>query len=248
MPAILLLLAHIAGDFYLQTRRMAEKKAQSAGTLLLHSGIYGLCILLVALCFGTPGRAALAAGIAFAAHFVIDCAKLALNRKYPERQLLWFALDQALHAAVLLALSAWLPGTSRIGAAVGAALSGAVAAVLPGTAGHERRMALAVLLYLALWTPAGVVVRLTLDAFGKQESTAGEVARVGELIGKLERAVAFTLCLLGAPASIAFVLTAKSIARFKQLEEKGFAERYLIGTLLSVSLALLCYAAYQKAV
>ena len=34
-------------------------------------------------------------------------------------------------------------------------------------------------------------------------------------------------------------MTAKSIARFKQLENKSFVERYLIGTLLSVSLALI---------
>ena len=39
--------------------------------------------------------------------------------------------------------------------------------------------------------------------------------------------------------SIALVLTAKSLARFKQLENKEFAEKYLVGTLISLVIALL---------
>ena len=38
---------------------------------------------------------------------------------------------------------------------------------------------------------------------------------------------------------IGFVLTAKSIARFKQMENKNFAEKYLIGTLTSFLIVLI---------
>ena len=38
---------------------------------------------------------------------------------------------------------------------------------------------------------------------------------------------------------IGFVLTAKSIARFKQMEDKNFAEKYLIGTLTSFLIVLI---------
>ena len=38
---------------------------------------------------------------------------------------------------------------------------------------------------------------------------------------------------------IGFVLTAKSIARFKQMEDKNFAEKYLIGTLTSFLVVLI---------
>lgn len=34
-------------------------------------------------------------------------------------------------------------------------------------------------------------------------------------------------------------MTAKSIARYKQLEDKNFAEKYLVGTLTSVLIAFL---------
>jgi hypothetical protein len=48
------------------------------------------------------------------------------------------------------------------------------------------------------------------------------------------------LGLSGQVGAIGFVIAAKSLARFKQLEDKDFAERYLLGTLLSVLIALVC--------
>jgi hypothetical protein len=47
------------------------------------------------------------------------------------------------------------------------------------------------------------------------------------------------MVLLGYWSALGFVIAAKSIARFKELDEKGFADYYLIGTLASVLVALL---------
>ena len=47
------------------------------------------------------------------------------------------------------------------------------------------------------------------------------------------------LSMLGEYSAIAFVFTAKSIARFKEIEQnRDFAEVYLLGTLASVTIAL----------
>ncbi len=64
-------------------------------------------------------------------------------------------------------------------------------------------------------------------------------ARVGEAIGVLERLLLVALVLLGEVAAIGFVVAAKTLARFKQLDEREFAEYYLLGTLASVTVALL---------
>ena len=45
--------------------------------------------------------------------------------------------------------------------------------------------------------------------------------------------------LVNAEAAVGFVIAAKTIARFKQLDDRGFAEYYLLGTLASVSVAFL---------
>lgn len=67
-----------------------------------------------------------------------------------------------------------------------------------------------------------------------------ENARIGSWIGILEREIIFILGLLGQYGAIGFVIAAKSLARHSQLNEPAFAEKYLIGTLLSSFMALVC--------
>jgi riboflavin transporter FmnP len=61
---------------------------------------------------------------------------------------------------------------------------------------------------------------------------------VGEWIGVLERIIALTFILTGSFTALAFALTAKSIARFKELEDKQFSEYYILGTSASLIAAL----------
>ncbi len=68
--------------------------------------------------------------------------------------------------------------------------------------------------------------------------TTGSPARVGEAIGVLERLLIVTFVIIGAEAAVGFVVAAKTLARFKQLDDRGFAEYYLLGTLASVSVAI----------
>lgn len=49
--------------------------------------------------------------------------------------------------------------------------------------------------------------------------------------------VILTLVWLDQWSAIGFVLTAKSVARFKELENRAFAEAYLVGTLTSFLVA-----------
>jgi len=69
-------------------------------------------------------------------------------------------------------------------------------------------------------------------------SSPGSPARIGATIGVLERLLVVTFVLVGMEAAIGFVIAAKTLARFKQLDDRGFAEYYLLGTLASVLVAL----------
>ena len=68
-------------------------------------------------------------------------------------------------------------------------------------------------------------------------SAAGEVGR-GRIIGILERSIVFVLVVGGTISAVGLILAAKAIARFKDLDKRDFAEYVLIGTLLSISLAI----------
>jgi len=56
----------------------------------------------------------------------------------------------------------------------------------------------------------------------------------GKLIGTLERTFIYFLILLGQIGAITVIIALKSLARFKELDNKDFAEYFLIGSLLSL--------------
>jgi hypothetical protein len=78
-------------------------------------------------------------------------------------------------------------------------------------------------------------------------STVPPPSQVGATIGILERLLIVTFMLAGADAAIGFVIAAKTIARFRLLDDRDFAEYYLLGTLGSVSVAILTGLAARAA-
>jgi hypothetical protein len=65
-----------------------------------------------------------------------------------------------------------------------------------------------------------------------------QTARVGATIGILERILVVVFVLTGTEAAIGFVVAAKTLARFRLLDDRDFAEYYLLGTLASVAVAI----------
>jgi hypothetical protein len=67
---------------------------------------------------------------------------------------------------------------------------------------------------------------------------AAPPARVGEAIGIIERLLIVAFVLTGTTEAIGLVIAAKTLARFRQLDDRDFAEYYLMGTLASVAVAV----------
>jgi hypothetical protein len=63
--------------------------------------------------------------------------------------------------------------------------------------------------------------------------------RAGRIIGIIERLLMYFFLLYGEIGSIAFIVAAKGFARFKDLDNREFAEYVLIGTLLSTLMSIL---------
>lgn len=131
--------------------------------------------------------------------------------------------------------------------AVAAAVSGAVGQVPPGggapglsaTATSNGNGAVAADDGGGVGVMAGP--RPAVVATGAPAPTAvpsGAPARIGATIGAFERLLIVAFILVNATAAVGFVIAAKTIARFKQLDDRGFAEYYLLGTLASVSVAI----------
>lgn len=139
----------------------------------------------------------------------------------------------------------WVEGAALIGAVTAALLLGRL--VVPTHAGWWwGRAGLHVAAYWYACVGGAAVVRLVLDLVpvasqppeGGIAVAASELAR-GRLIGVLERALALTLVLLGQYGALGLLIAAKALARFRALEDRDFAEYFLIGTLASLLQALL---------
>jgi hypothetical protein len=93
----------------------------------------------------------------------------------------------------------------------------------------------------AIAVGAGPAETSAADPFAKPVTPAvpvGAPARIGATIGALERLLIVTFILTGTAAAVGVVIAVKTLARFKQLDDRGFAEYYLLGTLASVSVAI----------
>jgi hypothetical protein len=70
--------------------------------------------------------------------------------------------------------------------------------------------------------------------------------KAGKWIGILERIIILVFLFMNQMVSIGFIVAIKSIARFKMMENKIFAEYYLLGTLLSVAYTLILYVLFNN--
>jgi Protein of unknown function (DUF3307) len=235
-------LAHLLADFVLQTRRLVEGKMR--GQALAYF-LHGLIHYLSAICvigFFLPGTVLVwrthlvVAGLAFV-HLLIDLAKMRLGAsRHTGRGPTAYIVDQLAHL-LTIALAAWL--------------------LLPGISFHDfavsiqslrtlRNRLLAVpVIYLAVIFAGGYLIR-SLTRSMAESMKAGELPEsreqlqnAGLYIGWLERFLILTALLLKSPAAVGLILTAKTIARYPEFKSARFAEYVLIGTLLSVLLALL---------
>ncbi|NWQ43724.1 DUF3307 domain-containing protein [Bacillus sp. EB106-08-02-XG196] len=68
--------------------------------------------------------------------------------------------------------------------------------------------------------------------FGKHDLSRGK------LIGYLERLLVLVLTFYSAYPAIGFIVAAKSIARFKQMDDRNWAEYFLLGTLTSMFIGI----------
>jgi hypothetical protein len=207
-----LIFAHALADFVLQTNAMVASKHR-ARTMALH----GLIVLgTAALATGTlsPWLLALTA-----AHLVIDWVKIRSNRTdfWP------FMIDQAAHAATLIALALYVPNLSGTGLWAAYPMLPALMTIASGAILATRA--------------GGFAIGLLMDPWA-QNAPAG-LPNGGRAIGTLERGLIFLLILTGQAQSIGFLIAAKSVLRFGSVSnEKEASEYVIIGTLASFSWAI----------
>jgi hypothetical protein len=94
--------------------------------------------------------------------------------------------------------------------------------------------------YLFCTKPANILIKEILKSYNIKifQNENDNIPNVGKLIGNVERILALTLILNNEYQVVGFIIAAKSILRFKEIETPK-TEYVLVGTLLSFGIAIL---------
>lgn len=211
--AVILVAAHLIGDFLLQPDGLVRRKSRIQ-YLLLHAGVHGLLVygaLQAWTCWQPPLFVLLT-------HAVIDHVKQGRKDTISA-----FLVDQATHVLSLIVL-AWLLVAFSI---------------LPEYTGVGYGLLVVIAGFTATVQASGILVgKFARRLIEENVLKLDGLRNGGKYIGQLERALIFLFILTGQAAGIGFLVAAKSILRFEEAKKQHLAEYILIGTLLSFSLAI----------
>ena len=219
-----LLCAHLCSDFLFQTDGINEGKRKSGVKglcyQLLHSAIHSLAAYL----FVADWSCWLIPAILFAAHFIIDLIKC----KFCKDSLRTFLIDQLCHIVVIGAL--WFilfGGNLQVSSLDDASIS---------------RIWVIAVGYILMLKPSSILLGLFLNKWTPASSNSLSLPNAGQWIGYIERILILTFVLIGSIEGVGFLLAAKSVFRFGELnkaKEIRTTEYVLIGTLASFTIAIL---------
>jgi len=233
MIVAILISIHLLADFLFQTSAYSEKKRKKLKPLLLHCFIYFIVFEIVLLSILQFKKAFLLGMIISVLHFLINFTKNKLEKSFPQRRLqIWiFSISQLIHFFIIIAMYFILN------------LENSVSNLYINLQGYEnfKTIILYISVFSIIFEPASLFIRKLFTSISPKTYPKEnlEELKAGNIIGKLERIIIAILLLNNQFGVIGFVLTAKSIARFKQMENRDFAEKYLIGTLTSFLIVLI---------
>ncbi len=226
-----LLLAHLLGDFFLQTNKQVQEKRAlgfKSSALYLHS----LIVAVISWLFVFDLDFWWFAGIVFLTHAIIDRVKVVARKG-----LYAFVVDQAAHVIILFLIAKYYQEADPEW-------------IQFSWISHGYELAVPAILSAVAFciSPANFLIRETLDQFKIDTSPRGQKAEddhstarlknAGALIGSMERLLVLLFVLIGNFEAAGLTFAAKSILRFKD-DEGPRTECVLVGTLLSFLLAVL---------
>lgn len=240
-------LGHLLADFLFQTSRLVEqKRAGKSRAYLIHGLIhYFSCALLLGF-FVRGSLLSLRAQFVLLGltlvHLFIDLAKIKLTRRLIKDGPWAYVCDQGVHLATVIAAAAIIAPSGSFAE---------LAAAIQNARAVRNSVILIPVVYAAVVFGGGYLVRFLTRSLaeGAERNSHGKsetLQNAGLYIGWLERFLVMTALLLQSPAMVGLIFTAKSIARYPEFKSERFAEYFLIGTLLSLSIAILGGALLER--
>jgi hypothetical protein len=237
--ALALYLAHLLTDFVFQTSRMVKLKRSGRFAGYGSHGAVHYASALVLGGFFVPGmlfslRFQLAVLLLTLVHLAIDWCKIRLGARHAAADgAVGFAIDQMVHAVTVFLAAWWI---------VRAPPAAEMVRVLGILRRPDNKILLLLVVYVAVIFGAGWLIRFLTKPLMrdlKLDESHAQLGNAGMFIGWLERFLILSALFEHSPATAGLILAAKSIARYPEFKREQFAEYFLIGTLLSISAAII---------
>ena len=221
---IKLLLAHLLGDFIWQPNSWVtdkEIKKHKSIYLYFHILLHGVLAAILVWEISFIPYAVLIA----ITHGIIDVIKL--NFQKPKTKRIWFIADQIAHILILIGVVLLYQNKN----------------IINFWQDNEFWILLTGILFIT--KPVSIIIKIIISIWSPENENAhadNSLAHAGNYIGILERLFVFSFILTGHFEAIGFLLAAKSIFRFGDLQEakdRKLTEYVLIGTLISFGIAIL---------
>ncbi len=217
--------AHFCSDFVLQTDKIYKGKSIGGYKGILYHVLHSLIHAGISYLFVAEWTNWVIPITIFLTHFIIDFVKY----KYCKLGVGTFLADQAAHILIILLL--WL------------------ALYCQDSNLYERftfmdtiAVWIVITAYLMVLKPSSILLSLFLKQWTPEPGQSCSLPKAGQWIGYLERALILTFILIGSLEGVGFLLAAKSVFRFGELnkaKEIKTTEYVLIGTMSSFAISIL---------
>ena len=168
-------------------------------------------------------------------HFLVDWSKSFFIRKYPlkDKELTsLYLLDQLIHILIIIIVAGAIALFQET-----LQYTGFFKSISDILNLNLELIFSSILATIIIIKPVSITIKRVLYQYQPEVVKKEEMGHpgAGSLIGILERLIILIMLSQNQYAAIGFVLTAKSIARYKRIiEDPKFSEYYLLGTLLSM--------------
>ncbi|MCT4632839.1 MAG: DUF3307 domain-containing protein [Firmicutes bacterium] len=267
MFTLIMLISHTMSDFILQTDKTVKLKSQMCYNGYL-SHMISLLFTSFPICFfielSLVKDVFLKIVIIIAIHIILDIVKETMqtyfkqNDLLPEKNLLTFLVDQIVHLLMIMFITRdTLLVVNTFGKFI---LNNFFSdSVLMYIDIKEIFIILYVsfsgmyfiplvfdIIYKKVENYTGIINRILKNGGEYDTYSFIDEVNTGKWIGVLERILILIFLYSNQLSAIGFIIAAKSLARFKMMENKIFSEYYLIGTLLSLVYAFFGFGIFQK--
>ncbi|MEM9314887.1 MAG: DUF3307 domain-containing protein [Pseudomonadota bacterium] len=236
-----LLLAYVLAEFPLQSARMVEGKARrDFAAFASHLGVHLVAAIACLFAFTDVPlmrpETAMALLVMMIGHGLLDLSKSVILGMAPRLDN-WrmFLADQVLHVVILLTAAAILPEVVLDFEALGQFWDT-----------QRGRILIEALVMATFVFPTGYLIRYLLEPLSLRLKSNGDaipaetgLANAGLYLGWIERSLLLFAFTEASITAVGLIVGAKSVVRFPEFRTRAFAEYFLLGTLLSVSVAAL---------